>query len=76
LVLVDGAVAMTGRYPDRDQLARWAELATVPAGRAELGLTAAPAGRTELGLSAASAGRTELGLAQESGGCCGGSGCC
>ncbi|TRW45755.1 arsenite efflux transporter metallochaperone ArsD [Georgenia yuyongxinii] len=39
LVLVDGAVAMTGRYPGRDQLARWAALAPVPAGRTELGLT-------------------------------------
>lgn len=38
LVLVDGAVAMTGRYPGRDQLARWAGLAPVPAGRTELGL--------------------------------------
>lgn len=38
LVLVDGAVAMTGRYPDRSQLARWAGLAPVPAGRPELGL--------------------------------------
>ena len=38
LVLVDGAVAMTGRYPDRDQLARWAGLTPVPAGRTELGL--------------------------------------
>ncbi|GAA4287971.1 arsenite efflux transporter metallochaperone ArsD [Georgenia daeguensis] len=76
LVLVDGAVAMTGRYPDRDQLARWAELAAVPAGRAELGLTAVPAGRAELGLTAAPAGRGDPGLAQESGGCCGGTGCC
>lgn len=38
LVLVDGAVAMTGRYPDRDQLARWAGLTPVPAGRPELDL--------------------------------------
>ncbi|MPV35951.1 arsenite efflux transporter metallochaperone ArsD [Georgenia subflava] len=38
LVLVDGTVAMTGRYPDRDQLARWAGLAPVPAGRPELAL--------------------------------------
>lgn len=38
LVLVDGVVAMTGRYPDRDQLARWAGRAPVPAGRTELGL--------------------------------------
>ena len=36
LVLVDGTVAMTGRYPDRDQLARWSGLAPVPAGRAQL----------------------------------------
>lgn len=38
LVLVEGTIAMTGRYPDRDQLARWAELAPVSAGRTELGL--------------------------------------
>lgn len=38
LVLVDGAVAMTGRYPDRSQLARWTGLAPVPAGRSELDL--------------------------------------
>ena len=40
LVLVDGVVAMTGRYPDRDQLARWAGLSLVPAGATDLGLTA------------------------------------
>lgn len=38
LVLVDGVTAMTGRYPERDQLARWAGLAPVAAGRTELGL--------------------------------------
>ncbi|GEL48153.1 arsenic resistance operon repressor [Cellulomonas hominis] len=42
LVLVDGTVAMTGRYPDRDQLARWAGLTPVPAGRPELGLAQEP----------------------------------
>lgn len=38
LVLVDGTVAMTGRYPDRAQLARWAGLSSAPEGRPELGL--------------------------------------
>jgi len=38
LVLVGGVVAMTGRYPGRDQLARWADLSPAPAGRTELGL--------------------------------------
>lgn len=42
LVLVDGAVAMTGRYPGRDQLARWAGLTSVPAGRTELDLAPQP----------------------------------
>jgi len=42
LVLVDGVTAMTGRYPDRAQLANWAGLqeGAVPAG-AELDITAA-----------------------------------
>lgn len=26
LVLVDGEIALTGRYPNRDELSRWAEL--------------------------------------------------
>ncbi len=40
LVLVDGVTAMTGRYPDRTQLATWAGLDTAPAGGTQLGLTA------------------------------------
>ena len=42
LILVDGVTAMTGRYPDRAQLATWAGLddATALTG-GELGLTAA-----------------------------------
>lgn len=43
LVLVDGVTAMTGRYPDRAQLATWAGLDTTPAGRDGLNLTAAAA---------------------------------
>jgi arsenite-transporting ATPase len=41
LVLVDGVTAMTGRYPDRAQLATWAGLeeAVAPAGGG-LGITA------------------------------------
>lgn len=40
LVLVDGVTAMTGRYPDRAQLASWAGLAApVPAGANSLGIT-------------------------------------
>ena len=44
LILVDGVTAMTGRYPDRAQLASWAGLddATASTG-GELGLTAATA---------------------------------
>lgn len=44
LILVDGVTAMTGRYPDRAQLATWAGLDTTPAGRDELGLTASSEG--------------------------------
>lgn len=66
LVLVDGVIAMTGRYPDRDRLVRWAGLAPVPAD-----LVPVPAG-----LVPVPAGRPELGLTEGAGGCCGGSGCC
>ncbi|WP_159805203.1 arsenite efflux transporter metallochaperone ArsD [Cellulomonas citrea] len=31
LVLVDGVIAMTGRYPSRDELARWAGVTARPA---------------------------------------------
>ena len=41
LVLVDGVTAMTGRYPDRAQLAAWAGVeAPAPAGSALLDITA------------------------------------
>lgn len=43
LVLVDGVTAVTGRYPDRAQLAKWAGMAAEPA--------AAPAGIQMLGLT-------------------------
>ena len=41
LVLVDGVTAMTGRYPDRTQLASWAGLDAAPAGGNGVGLAAA-----------------------------------
>lgn len=47
LILVDGVTAMTGRYPDRAQLATWAGLdAPTPVGISSLGITdtTAPAG--------------------------------
>jgi hypothetical protein len=31
LILMDGEIALAGRYPDRNELARWAGLAPVPA---------------------------------------------
>lgn len=31
LILVDGEIALTGRYPNRAELARWADFADVPA---------------------------------------------
>lgn len=43
LVLVDGVTAMTGRYPDRDQLLSWAGLAD-PTTNAVTELSVAPAG--------------------------------
>ena len=42
LVLVDGVTAMTGRYPDRDQLATWAGLDDQRPNGAD-GLSIAPA---------------------------------
>jgi arsenite-transporting ATPase len=50
LTLVDGLTVMTGGYPAREQLMRYAGLGAEP-----LGLTA-PQGVTELGLTAKSGG--------------------
>jgi len=44
LVQVDGVTVVTGRYPNRDELARWAGLVPVAAGRAQLGLVEDTAG--------------------------------
>ena len=63
LVLVDGVAAMTGRYPDRIQLAIWAGLDTLTPVGADLGLTAA---------SDSSAGGCCGGADSPAGGCCGG----
>ena len=41
LVLVDGVTAMTGRYPDRIQLAIWAGLDELSPAGSDLGITAA-----------------------------------
>lgn len=60
LVLVDDVTAVTGRYPDRGELVRFAGIEENSAD------TAPPSGHTELGLADVSA----------SDGCCGGSGCC
>jgi hypothetical protein len=30
LILVDGEIALAGRYPNRDELSRWAELSETP----------------------------------------------
>jgi hypothetical protein len=57
LVLVDGVTAMTGGYPDRAQLAKWAGLAAPVAA----GAVPTPVGATMLGLT---------GAASTSGGCC------
>ena len=37
LILVDGEIALAGRYPNRDELARWAELSQAPAPQASSG---------------------------------------
>jgi len=68
LTLVDGLTVMTGAYPAREQLIRYAGLG---AGAAESAVPAGVAepGPTELGL-------TEVGLTEKSGGCCGPTGCC
>jgi arsenite-transporting ATPase len=64
LVLVDGSIAMAGRYPTRGELARWAGAETTGAGLPTAG-TAAPM-RTVLQLAAPAA----------EGGCgCGGGSC-
>ena len=44
LTLVAGAIAATGRYPTRDELARWADVTAVPAGRVPLTLAPDAAG--------------------------------
>jgi hypothetical protein len=49
LVLVDGVTAMTGGYPDRAQLAKWAGLTAPAAAEA----VPTPVGATMLGLAAA-----------------------
>jgi Arsenical resistance operon protein ArsD len=51
LVLVDGVTALTGRYPDRAQLAKWAGLDTPTS----LGAAAAPVGAQLLALTDSSA---------------------
>ncbi|EYR65155.1 arsenic resistance operon repressor [Actinotalea ferrariae CF5-4] len=66
LVLVDGAVAMAGRYPGRAELARWAGVAAEPAPSAVPTPDAPPAP------SAVPAPAAVLPLA---GGCCGGGSC-
>lgn len=44
LVQVDGVTVLTGRYPSRDELAKWAGLVPVAAGRTQLGVTQSSAG--------------------------------
>jgi len=65
LTLVDGLTVMTGTYPAREQLMRYAGLGFEPQGS-----SSGPQGST------APAGATELGLTEKSGGCCGPTGCC
>lgn len=43
LVLVDGVTVLAGRYPSRDQLAKWAGLAAAPTGLIMLPLATQPA---------------------------------
>ena len=61
VVLVDGATVLTGRYPSRVELARWAGLAVAPV----------PEGRL-LPMATATATATEQGDSA----CCGGTSCC
>ena len=61
VVLVDGATVLTGRYPTRVELARWAGLAVAPVSEARL-----------LPMATAAAAPTEQGDSA----CCGGTSCC
>jgi len=66
LILVDGVTVAAGRYPDRDQLLRYAGLAdAVP-----------PAGATELGLTAVTADAGDTAGTGGTGGGCEPAGCC
>lgn len=64
LTLVDGLTVMTGTYPAREQLLRYAGLGFQPQE------PTTPAG------TAGTAGAAGLGLTEKSGGCCGPTGCC
>jgi hypothetical protein len=66
LVLVDGVTAMTGGYPDRAQLTKWAGLAAPVAG----GAVPTPAGATMLGLKAASSTARSRSTSSETDSCC------
>ncbi|WP_030517817.1 arsenite efflux transporter metallochaperone ArsD [Nocardia sp. NRRL WC-3656] len=62
LILVDGVTAVTGRYPDRAQLAKWAGIAPEPA--------AAPAGSRMLGLADTTAAESCCGGGPDNTSCC------
>jgi len=63
VVLVDGATVLTGRYPTRAELARWAGLAVAPVPEARL-------------LPMATATATATATEQGDSACCGGTSCC
>ena len=65
LTLVDGVTVAAGSYPSREQLLRYAGLASAPA--------KTPASTAAVVVPE---GVTALGLAPSSGGCCGTDGCC
>ena len=66
LVLVDGVTAMTGGYPDRAQLAKWAGLTA----RVAAGAVPTPAGATMLGLTAAAPTSDACCSSSAADGCC------
>jgi arsenite-transporting ATPase len=67
LTLVDGLTVMTGAYPAREQLRRYAGLAAV---------SAESEGSKGSERSGVPAGMADLGLTEKSDGCCGPTGCC
>jgi arsenite-transporting ATPase len=68
LTLVDGLTVMTGAYPAREQLIRYAGLGAESVGAESVSAKSEGSG--------VPAGMADLGLTEKSTGCCGPTGCC